>query len=63
MISECNFSYKHYIDVLESAKTKYSIGTVNEFSILKEKKSFIILRHDVDMSLDHAFKIAEMEAK
>src|SRR6185312_9389374 len=63
MISECNFSYKHYFEVLEYAKTKYDIGTIKEFPRLRKKKSYIILRHDVDLSLDAALKMAEFEAK
>jgi len=61
MISECNFSYKHYFDVLEYAKTKYTIGTVKEFRKLKKRKKFIILRHDIDYSLEYALKLAEEE--
>lgn len=63
MISECNFSYKHYFEVLEHARTKYRIGTVKEFPKLKNKKQYIVLRHDVDLSPDIALRMAEAEAK
>ena len=58
---ECNFSFGHYFDVLEKAKSNYDIVTVNEFTKLNNKKQCIILRHDVDVSLDHALKMAKYE--
>ena len=59
----CNFSYKHYLEVLDYAKKKYSIGTLKEFHKLQKKQKFIILRHDVDFSLDYALKLANLENK
>lgn len=58
---KCNFSYKHYFEVLDYAKKKYTIGTVKDFKKLKNRKKFIILRHDIDYSLVHALKLAEEE--
>jgi hypothetical protein len=63
MIPECNFSYNHYLQVLEEAKSQYNIGPVKDIFKLKKKEKFIILRHDVDVSLEHALRIAELEAK
>jgi hypothetical protein len=59
---ECNFSYKHYFEVLKKAKKEYAIGPVRDFKKLKKNKKYIILRHDIDVSLDQAVKIAEKEA-
>ena len=58
---KCNFSYKHYFEVLDYAKEEYAIGTIKEFEKLKKKNKFIILRHDVDYSLHRALKMAEEE--
>lgn len=62
MINKCNFSIRHYFDVLDKAKNNYDfIGPLRDVYKLKKKKNFIILRHDVDISLDHALKMAQME--
>lgn len=61
MLWKCNFSYKHYFEVLDYAKKEYVIGTIREFKKLRKKKKFIILRHDIDYSLEHALKMAEEE--
>jgi hypothetical protein len=58
---KCNFSYKHYFEVLDHAKKKYTIGTIKEFRKLKKKNKSIILRHDIDYSLEYALKLAEEE--
>lgn len=59
---ECNFSHKHYFKVLKDAKKQYFIGPIRDFKKLKKNKKYIILRHDVDVSIDQAFEIAEKEA-
>ena len=61
MISKCNFSFKHYIETLNLAKGKYSIGPIKDFPKFKKKEKFIILRHDVDISLDSALNMARIE--
>ena len=58
----CNFSLKHYFDVLDSLSDDYKICTVGEYAKIKNKK-FIILRHDVDFSLDYALELAKKEAQ
>ena len=58
----CNFSYKHYFEVLDFAKQNYRIGTPSDFLKLKNNQRFILLRHDVDYSLDHALQMAELES-
>jgi hypothetical protein len=57
----CNFSYKHYFEVLDHAKKKHAIGTIKEFQKLRKKNKFIILRHDIDYSIEYALKLAEQE--
>jgi len=49
--------------VLNYAKGDYVLGTVGEFSKIKRKSKFILLRHDVDFSLDHALVLAKEEAR
>jgi len=60
---EPDFSLKHYFETLNSAKKKYAIGTLRDFPKLKKKEKFIILRHDVDVSLDYALAMARIENK
>jgi len=63
MTWKCNFSFKHYFEVLDYAKEKYSIGSIMEFPRLKKKERFILLRHDIDFSLEYALKMAQAEAE
>ena len=63
MIKNCDFSLKHYFDVLVSLKNEYAIGTLKEFERLKKSKKFIILRHDVDFSLEYALELAKKESE
>ena len=64
MISKCDFSLRHYFDVLDNAKNNYSfIGSFRDLEKAKKKDTFIVLRHDVDISLEQALKIAKAEAK
>tara|TARA_B100000029_G_scaffold507211_2_gene591380 strand:- start:2687 stop:3418 length:732 start_codon:yes stop_codon:yes gene_type:complete len=56
MSIECSFSYNHYRDTLKRYKEKYEFNTFGS-----SKENDIILRHDVDASLDAALKIAEID--
>lgn len=61
---KCEFSFAHYIEtLLRFKKNNYKIGKVCDFNELAKNDSFIILRHDVDFSLEHALKIAKIEAR
>ena len=60
---DCEFSCKHYVEVLTLLKQEYFIGTVGEYNKLKQYKKFLILRHDVDFSLYHALKMAKKGEK
>ena len=44
-------------------KKEFTIGTIGEYEKLRKSKKFLILRHDVDFSLDYALKLAKKEAK
>ena len=54
----CNFSYGHYKETLEKIKETHDIST---FGNTSDKD--VILRHDVDASLEAALKMAELENK
>jgi len=57
LYSLCNFSYKHYSKILENVKKSFKFSNYEEFS-----SNDIILRHDVDVSLDAALKIGKIES-
>jgi hypothetical protein len=52
----CNFSYKHYQNTIKRFKEKYTFSNFNDCST-----NDIILRHDIDYSLESAVRIAEIE--
>lgn len=54
----CDFSYLHFEDTLRKFTKKYHFSNFTNFS-----KNDVILRHDIDYSLDAALKIAEIEKK
>lgn len=52
----CDFSYLHYIETLNEIKKNHSFTNFKNCS-----SNDVILRHDVDSSLELALKIAEIE--
>ncbi|RJQ38236.1 hypothetical protein C4559_02060 [Candidatus Microgenomates bacterium] len=61
MKSKCNFSYEHYIEILNLLKKRnYKFSFFSQKPNLKNKK--IYLRHDVDFSLDTALQLAKIES-
>lgn len=54
-----DFTYEAYRKFLKLLKQRYKIVPFCEVS--KKEDSFLILRHDVDASLDAALKLAKME--
>lgn len=54
-----NFMYDTYIKLLNLLKQRYRIVPFCELS--KENESFLILRHDVDASLEAALEMARIE--
>ena len=57
----CNFSLKHYFEVLDYAKKSHKIGPIKDFYKLQQSNKFLILRHDVDFSIDRALEFAQLE--
>jgi len=55
------FSYDHYEDTLKKAKKEYAIGSFREYETISKNKRYIILRHDIDFSVDHALRLAALE--
>lgn len=53
----CAFTYDHYFEVLGSV----NVVTVKDYDSQQQK--IVVLRHDVDFSLEHALKLAELEHK
>lgn len=54
------FSYKEFQQVITLIKES---GRLCNFSEAKEREEFIILRHDVEFSVERAFKMASIEKK
>lgn len=58
----CNFTYEHFEECIElGKKLGYTFHSMNDFLEKKPKNKFIIMRHDVDLSLKHALIMAEKE--
>jgi hypothetical protein len=55
------FTYDHYEDTLKLAKQSYAIGPFRESEGLAQHDRYIILRHDIDFSIDHALRMAALE--
>lgn len=57
---KCDFTYRHYVEMLELAKEKgYKILPLNQYD--KKHKKVIYLRHDVDCVLNKAHIMATIE--
>lgn len=62
LMRNCDFTYSHYEKILELIKsTDYRVKFFNESCLTNEKE--IILRHDVDVDLERAYKMALIEKK
>jgi len=58
----CNFTLKHYEEICNLiAKSQYKVCFFNNCSL--DFRNTLILRHDVDQSLDQSIKIAKIENK
>ncbi len=55
---KCDFSFAHYISTLKNYQKSYTFSSYSDCS-----DNDIILRHDVDFSLEDALMIAEIENK
>ena len=58
LLANCNFSYKHYTDILKELKKSYTFTTYRS-----ARNDDIILRHDIDATLHAALKMAKIENK
>jgi len=58
----CNFTLKHYEEICNIiAKSQYKICFFNNY--LSDYRNILILRHDIDQSLEQSIKIAKIENK
>ena len=59
---KCNFTYKHFKETISLAKSLgFGFYSMHDFLQKKPKNKFIVMRHDVDLSLKHALAMAEVE--
>jgi len=56
----CDFSHRHYQEVLKNAMKTHSFYTFKDFPKMPDK-CYILLRHDVDMQLEKALQMAEVD--
>ena len=57
----CDFSEKHFKEIIKKLIKHYKFYSYKQVLKKHPKHPFIILRHDVDHSLDFAYKIAKIE--
>ena len=58
----CTFSMEHYGQMLDFAvESEYQIGPLHKYEELSAAKKSILLRHDVDVSLELAYEMALFE--
>ncbi len=59
---KCNFTYGHYSECISlGKKLGLDFFSMHGFLGKKPKNNFIVMRHDVDLSLKHALRLAELE--
>lgn len=59
---KCNFTYNHYKECINLGKELgLCFFSMHDFLNEKPKNNFIVMRHDVDLSLKHALRMAEVE--
>jgi hypothetical protein len=59
---KCSHKFSHYFEALEKAKNlSYHFLRLCDFREIIEHKKLIVLRHDIDLSLKNALKIAHLE--
>ncbi|RLL46914.1 hypothetical protein D8M04_06875 [Oceanobacillus piezotolerans] len=56
-----SFSYKEYIHILDLLQDHYPIMDYNEVG--EDTDRFAVIRHDVEFSVERAYKMAELEAR
>lgn len=59
---KCNFTYNHFKETVDLAKNLgFGFYSMHDFLKKRPKNKFIIMRHDVDLSLKHALVMAKTE--
>jgi hypothetical protein len=61
-LTPCGFTRAHYREVLGAAVSSYSFVSYDEAASPEAPPRFVVLRHDVDFSLEDALPLAEIEA-
>lgn len=56
----CNFSLDHYFNVVDITKKTHEIVPIRDYHKVKDN-NFLIIRHDVDFSIDRALELAKLE--
>jgi len=56
----CAFSYDHYREIVESAKSKYRILSLQDYKRFAEDR-VLLLRHDIDAKVRRATRMAKLE--
>jgi hypothetical protein len=59
--SRCAYSLPHYRHMLEQAKSRYWLPLVREVACGVPDRSFLLIRHDVDITPWSALRMAELE--
>ena len=62
-MSPCGFTHAHYRDVLEDAARHYAFVSFGEAAAESAPERYVVLRHDVDFSLENALPLASIEAE
>jgi len=58
--TDCDFTYKHYIETLQKARKTHTFYTFENFPEQPEAR-FILLRHDIDAQIWKALKMAKVD--
>jgi len=56
---EADFTEDHYSEILDAAMHNYAFAT---FTAIPWDKQFVLWRHDIDVSLNRALRLAELES-
>lgn len=58
-----DFCLKNYRTLIQRLKSHYALTNFKEYILLDQSAPFVILRHDVDVCLESALKIAQVESE
>jgi hypothetical protein len=60
-VTGCGFTHAHYRELLQAAKQQHRFVSFEEALVARER--FVLLRHDVDLSIEAALVMARVEAE